>query len=57
MNRTHVMNTHTIGDCWELSKKDRADIARVQTFRYGLEDDDEESDVEDSEYDHLSPHE
>ena len=44
MGRKLVMNTHTIGDCWELSKQDRADISRVQADYEDPEEDEDHDD-------------
>ena len=49
MGRTRLMNTHTVGDCWELSRGDRADIARVQALRSEPAEDQEDEDDHDSE--------
>ena len=49
IGRTRFMNTHTVGDCWELSKKDRVDIARVETFRHNEDTENETDDSSDEE--------
>ena len=41
------MDTHTIGECRELSKKDRVDINRVEAEHF--ENDDSESSADDEE--------
>ena len=51
LGRRDYMHTHTVGDCWELSKEDRADVNRVQAARYpeDYQEDTEETENSQSE--------
>ena len=55
IGRTQFMHTHTVGECWELSKADRADISRVQTARHPNKDYEEETEEEPENYESDEP--